>query len=259
MRMPWWLRVSERLDLARIVRRLRNDTRYLPAAERASDDEGLRMLVLATRAKAHDFELRRLPREDSVLIEDVTFNAILAKANQSLTLIAEDLGRPITTALAEQMARAHGALEQLWDERSGQYFSRNATTGALIELPTIGTFVPMWSGALPREHAARLIALLKTPGSFWPRFPVPSVPLDAPEFREAGYWKGPTWVNTAWMIVEALRENGEGELADDLRVRTVDLVAQSGFSEYFSPITGAPYGASDFSWTAALTIELLAA
>ena len=259
MPMPWWLRVSERLDLARVVRRLRNDTRYLPAAERASDDEGLRMLVLATRAKAHDFELRRMRSEDSVLIQDVAFNAILAKANRSLTLIAGELGQTVTPGLRARMGRTDGALESLWDEGSGQYFSRNATTGALMKLPTIATFLPLWSGAPARERATRLVALLKTPGAFWPRYPVPSVPLDAPGFREAGYWKGPTWLNTAWMIVEALQEYGEGDLAEDLRVRTIDLVARSGFSEYFSPITGAPHGAPDFSWTAALTIDLLTA
>ncbi|MCW2750289.1 MAG: hypothetical protein JWR83_1399, partial [Aeromicrobium sp.] len=35
--LPWWLRTVTRLHLARVVRSLRNDTRYLPAAERPSD------------------------------------------------------------------------------------------------------------------------------------------------------------------------------------------------------------------------------
>ena len=41
-------------------------------------------------------------------------------------------------------------------------------------------------------------------------------------------------------------------------MRTLDLVDRSGFSEYFSPFTGEGYGADEFSWTAALTVELLA-
>ena len=36
MRMPWWLRVAERLRLAPLLRSLRYDTRQLPASERAS-------------------------------------------------------------------------------------------------------------------------------------------------------------------------------------------------------------------------------
>jgi len=258
MPLPWWLRIAERLDLARSVRRLRNDTRYIPAAERASDDEGLRMLVLARRGKQHDFELRRMPTVGSVLIEDLAFNAILAVANRSLTLIAAALQLPVPTALTEHARRTDAAIEELWDEPTGQYYSRDAVTGELIKVPTIATFFPLWAGIPDAARTERLIALLRRPTGFWPRFPVPSVPLDAPEFREQGYWKGPTWVNTGWLIVDALHEHGYADLAEELRVALLDLVAETGFSEYFSPLTGEGYGARDFSWTAALVIDLLA-
>jgi Glycosyl hydrolase family 63 C-terminal domain len=257
MPLPWWLRLAERLDLARAVRRVRNDTRYIPAAERASDDEGLRMLVLATRGKKHDFRLKDMPAEGSVLIEDLAFNAILAVANRSLALIANEMHQPLPEALLENARRTDAALEQLWDEQSGQYYSRSAVTGELIKVPTIATFIPLWAGVPSAARAERLIELLRRPASFWPRYPVPSVPLDSPEFREAGYWKGPTWVNTGWLIVEALHQYGHGELAEELRDRILDLVANAGFSEYFSPLTGAGYGADDFSWTAALVIDLV--
>jgi hypothetical protein len=258
MPLPWWQRVAERLDVARAVRRLRNDTRYIPAAERASDDEGLRMLVLATRGKKHDFQLRQIPAVGFVLIEDLAFNAILARANRSLEVIARDVDQALPEMLSEKARRTRDALEQLWDEPSGQYYSRNAVTRELITVPTIATFIPLWAGTPSRARAERLIALLRQPARFWPRYPVPSVPLDAPEFREAGYWKGPTWVNTAWLIAEGLREYEYGDIADELRARILELVERSGFSEYFSPLTGEGYGAADFSWTAALTIDLVA-
>lgn len=254
---PWWLRMVARLHLARAVRALRNDTRYIPAAERASDDDGLRMLVLATRAKKHDFQLRRMPRDSSMLIEDLPFNAMLAAANRSLGLIARDLDSPLPSALEQHFRRTDGALEQLWDERSGQYYSRNAVTGELIKLPTIATFLPLWAGIPSRARAEQLVELLRKPDGFWPRYPVPSVPVNAPEFREAGYWMGPTWVNTTWAIVEGLREYEYVELAEELRQRVLELVEHAGFSEYFSPLTGEGYGTDDFSWTAALVVDLL--
>jgi hypothetical protein len=258
MPLPWWLRVAARLDLARTVRRIRNDTRYIPAAERPSDDDGLRMLVLATRAKKYNFRLDRMPRRRSVLIEDLSFNAILAAANRSLKLIARDLDRPFSSALQKNFRRTDAALEQLWDEPSGQYYSRDAVTGELIKVPTIATFLPLWAGTPSRVRVERLIELLHKPTSFWPRYPVPSVPVDAPQFREAGYWKGPTWVNMSWSIAEGLREYEHFELAEELRLRILELVEHAGFSEYFSPLTGEGYGADDFSWTAALVVDLLA-
>jgi glycogen debranching enzyme len=102
-----------------------------------------------------------------------------------------------------------------------------------------------------------LLALLQDPARFWPFAPVPSVPLDAPEFDPTRYWKGPTWVNTSWAVLQGLRAHGRADLADDLRARTIDLVARAGPCEYFSPIDGEGLGAEDFSWTAALTLDLL--
>src|SRR6185436_746689 len=119
------------------------------------------------------------------------------------------------------------------------------------------TFMPLWAGVVAAERRRRLLALLADPDRYWPRFPVPSVAIDAKEFDANRYWRGPTWVNTNWIIVEGLRDAGEHTLADELRARTLDLVEQSGFAEYFSALNGRGHGASEFSWTAALTLDLL--
>jgi hypothetical protein len=35
------------------------------------------------------------------------------------------------------------------------------------------------------------------------------------------------------------------------------MVAKSGSAEYFDPLNGEPAGATNFSWTAALTVDFL--
>ena len=247
-RMPWYLRVAERAHLARLLRSLRYDTRYLPATERASDDDGLRMLALAVHAKRYDFDLRRMPRTGSVLIEDVGFNAFFAAANRALRSLGADLGE------LEPDIDAHAAaIEELWHAPTGQYCSRDAVTHRPLLQPTIATFLPLLTGT---EHAAELVEVLRDPARYWPAHPVPSVPVDAVGFQERRYWKGPTWVNTNWAIVEGLRYQGHSEPAAELRRRTLALVDEHGFAEYFSPLTGDGHGAPEFSWTAALTVDL---
>jgi hypothetical protein len=248
-RMPWYLRVAERLHLARLLRSLRYDTRYLPATERASDDDGLRMLALAIHARRYDFDLRRMPRTGSVLIEDVGFNAFFAAANRALRSLGADLGE------LEPDIDAHAAaIEDLWHGPTGQYCSRDAVTHQPLLQPTIATFLPLLTGT---GHVAELVELLGDPERYWPAYPVPSVPVGAGEFQEHRYWKGPTWVNTNWAIIEGLRYQGRAELADELRRRTLALVDEHGFAEYFSPFTGDGHGAPEFSWTAALTVDLV--
>jgi hypothetical protein len=256
MSKPWWLRVTLELRLARVARLFRRDTRYAPAAERLSDDDGLRMLVLAHRAKRYDFELRRMPPKDSVLIEDLAFNAFLVVANRAITQIADELDVGIDPELERRFPTTLAALDELWDEASGQYYSRNATTGALIMVPTVATFLPLWAG-MATDRAARLVGHLADGSGYWPRYPIPSVPTNHRAFDADRYWKGPTWVNTNWAIIQGLRDCGADDVADELRSRTLELTDRHGFAEYFSALTGEGFGAEDFSWTAALVLDLL--
>jgi hypothetical protein len=253
---PWWLRAALRLHLARIARLFRRDTRFAPAAERTSDDDGLRMLVLVRRAKRHGFDLTRMPPRESVLIEDLAFNALLAAANRSLEEIARELALTLDPELVQRFRATDTAIETLWDERTRQYYSRDAVNGRLIKLPTVATFLPLWARPAP-DRVAALVELLRDDSGYWPRYPVPSVPTDADHFEVSRYWKGPTWVNMNWAIIEGLRACGEDAIAEELRARTLRLVEHSGFAEYFSALTGEGYGAPEFSWTAALTRDLV--
>jgi hypothetical protein len=248
MRMPWWLRTAERLRLAPLLRALRYDTRQLPASERASDDDGLRMLALAVHLSHHDFDLARIPRDDrAVLVEDLAFNAFFAAANRALRTLTD-----VDDLVTDIDAQAD-ALELLWHDPTHEYCSRDAITHAPMSDRTIATFLPLLtSGARVDE----LVDRLQDAAAYWPAYPVPSVPLEARHFQDHRYWAGPTWVNTNWAIVEALARRGQPELADDLRQRTLRLVDVAGFAEYFSPTDGTGHGTPEFSWTAALTIDL---
>ena len=93
--------------------------------------------------------------------------------------------------------------------------------------------------------------------AFGPAFPVPSVPLDSADFDPDRYWQGPTWVNTNWLVIQGLETYGFNDHADALRETTLEMVSRSGFAEYFDPNTAEPLGAHNFSWTAALVVDLL--
>jgi hypothetical protein len=248
MRMPWWVRAAERLHLAALLRSLRYDTKQLPANERASDDDGLRMLALAIHLSHHDFDLARIPRDDrAVLVEDVAFNAFFAAANESLRRLV-DVGE-----LARDIDAQADALELLWYEPRHEYCSRHAVTHEPMIDRSIATFLPL---LVSDEHVDGLVERLQDPAAYWPAYPVPSVPLEARHFQDHRYWAGPTWVNTNWAVIEALHRRSHHDVATDLRDRTLALVDASGFAEYFSPTTGTGHGAPEFSWTAALTIDL---
>ncbi|GAB2331087.1 hypothetical protein STREPTOSP366_62390 [Streptomyces variabilis] len=86
---------------------------------------------------------------------------------------------------------------------------------------------------------------------------VPSSDLTGPAFDATRYWRGPAWFNTAWLVERGLRTHGRGARARSLREAVVAEAGRTGFAEYVDPLTGEGRGARQFSWTAALALDLL--
>jgi glycogen debranching enzyme len=72
-------------------------------------------------------------------------------------------------------------------------------------------------------------------------------------------WRGPTWVNINYLLIEGLKRSGYEELARDLRRRTLDLISRNDdIYEYYHPETGdnPPRAAATFGWSSAVFIDL---
>ena len=91
---------------------------------------------------------------------------------------------------------------------------------------------------------------------FWDGVPLPSVALDDPAHTSQEtfwglrrIWRGPSWVNAAWLVWTGLNRLGYADEAADLRDRLVAVVLRSGLREYYHPRSGAGMGARDFGWS----------
>ena len=91
------------------------------------------------------------------------------------------------------------------------------------------------------------------------RFIVPSHDPADPRFEAKRYWRGPAWLVMNYMIADGLRREGETAVADHIVRSSLELITQSGFAEYYDPLTGEPCGGGRFTWTAAMVIEFLEA
>ena len=60
-----------------------------------------------------------------------------------------------------------------------------------------------------------------------------------------------------WLIIDGLQRYGYHDHAAVLRESTLEMIEKAGFYEYFNPLDGTPAGVANFSWTAALAIDLL--
>lgn len=254
---PWWIATIEKLHLDSTINFIRRDTRRVNPGQRISNMEALLLWDVVRRLRRKHYDIDKILHRTLFCTEDISFNSILVRNNEVLKIIAKTLKRKLPQELLESMKHTEIALEELYDETTGQYYSRDFITHKLIIEPTIGTLMPLYAGSISKERAQRLVDVLLDHKRFWLHHPVPSVPLNSECFSAERYWQGPSWINTNWLIIEGLERYGFKEIAEDLRQRSIKMVENAGPYEYFSPIDGTGLGAENFSWTAALTLDLL--
>lgn len=225
-------------------------------------------------------------------VEDPSFNALLIASEHALARIAHELGAAGTARHARAERLTAALVERLWDPAEGMFFCRDLRggdpdpgrdqrggeadrsrglrggppepggrppAGALIRERGVSGLVPLLLPGLPREVAAGLVRTLRGPhfGLGGATRLAPSYDLLGEEFDPHRYWRGPAWFNTSWLLERGLRQHGEQAGADALRRAVLEIADSSDFAEYVDPYTGEACGATGFSWTAALTLDLL--
>lgn len=253
----WWIRFMQKTRLSNIVTLFRRDTRSVPANERFSNVEVLALFDVQMRLKRKAYDSDRILTRSMFAIEDLGFNSILIRANTHLKSIARTLGEDVPDSLLESMRRTEKELEELWHDVSGQYYSRDFVTHNLILESSIACLLPLYAGSITTERAKQLVKQIENEHNFGLSYPIPSVPKSSAWFDPRRYWQGPTWVNTNWLIIDGLKRYGFNEHAQLLTDLTLEMIKKNGCYEYFDPTTGLHAGADNFSWTAALAIDLI--
>lgn len=255
--LPWWIRAIEVSHLEFLFKFVRRDTRTVPLDERFDTIEVLAMFDVQRRLKRKAYDTDKILNHSLFAIEDLTFNSILVRANEHLRNIAKSIRTEVPDELQQSMAKTVKAFDMLWDQYAEDYFSRDFITHRLLKTPSIAGLMPLYAGCISKERAHTLINKLESEHIFGTAWPIPSVPANASQFNARRYWQGPTWVNTNWLIIDGLRRYGYADHADALTESTLEMIQNGGCAEYFDPLTGEPLGADNFSWTAALAIDLL--
>ena len=154
---------------------------------------------------------------------------------------------------------AEAMLAQMWDPSAGLFWACHPAGRKRVDVRTPFSLFPLLTGRMPAEVNQRLAAHLTDEREFWPRYPVPTVALNDPKYDSQTMWRGPTWVNVNYLLMEGLQRAGFGALARQLRQRTLDMMlGDKDICEYYQPETGEtpPRAASTFGWSSALFIEM---
>ena len=206
-------------------------------------------ILLVWRNRQLGFDLRRVRDAGGPVCCEVMTNVL-----HNLSRLA--LGEPSLTPVI---------VERMYDEAAGLFrplavpetHERIAVTWAALS--------PLALPDLPEAIGRRLVEQhLLDVESFWTPLPPPSVAASDPTFSvedQSGlgfrrYWRGPTWVNAAWMLWLGLVRLGYAEHATELVRRLTGAIELARLREYYDPLTGQGMGAVDFGWSA-LIMEMV--
>jgi hypothetical protein len=249
-----WLLAHRDLDGDRLIWIVQPDESGLDASPQfdavwgpeAHGLPGFALLVEHNRHRGYD--LRRVIDGGRPVVCEVMTNVIHA-----LSLAA--LGRHSLTPTI---------IERMYDESAGLF--RPLVVPVPRKTPTLtwASLSPLALPDLPESIGRRLVEQhLLDPERYWLPVPLPSVPAGDPSFerRESTlgirrYWRGPTWVNSTWLVWLGLVRLGYQDQAGELARRLRGAVAASGLREYYDPYDGRGLGATSFGWST-LILELI--
>lgn len=228
---------------------------------RPSDGDYDRYVYLVDLFRRCDYDEAQIRDTCPFLVQDPLFNAVLCRANESLVEIARLIGESPDLPLAWTEKTAGAIRRKLWHPGHKIFDCYDMVSDTAIDVDTSAGFLPLFAGAATKEQAEDLYERLDS-ASFCGLhqgncFTVPNYDTQRDGFDRANYWRGPVWININWMLAHGLRRYGYTLKADSLQKDLLQLTLRFGFYEYFDSFDGTGYGSHDFSWTAALFIDLV--
>jgi glycogen debranching enzyme len=258
---PRWLDLLRSITPADLPEFQRVDQELVGAEERPSDLDYERYVHLVNLGRRANWDQRVLMETSPFCVQDVLTNSVLLRADEDLIWLGEQIGEDTSEIEQYRSTAVEAFSDRFWSEDLGLFLDYDVRAQSSIPVNTAMTFLPLWAGVATPEQANSLLAHLRDPNEYWfeqgEGFLVSTTARTEPDWSANRYWRGPIWVLMNWFLHGGLVRYGEKELATRVGHDTVQVIEKGGYGEYFNPYNANPCGASEFSWTAALLLDLL--
>ena len=235
----------------------RRDTQHVDASQRPHEAEYDRYLWLVQRFRDLGWDNSKLHDASPFRVVDPGFNAILIRSDRDLADLADSLDQP---ALAEEAraraGKAQAAFGDLWSDKLGQFVCFDRAAGELVNSASVGGLLPLVAVLGSEAQQDALVRTIERWRSRT-RLGIPSHDPQDSRFEAKRYWRGPAWLVVNTLIADGLARAGRSEAAAQINADSLRCVSEGGFAEYYDPLTGEGLGGGEFTWTAAMVVELL--
>ncbi len=158
-------------------------------------------------------------------------------------------------ALAENM------MKYLYCKKDSIFYDVSLETGEFIKVVTPASFLPLWAGIeLEKKQKDKLLRkYLLNKKCMMGDVPFPSVAYNDPRYEHDKWWRGPTWISAAWLMLETLDRLGLYKERQDAADKLWKMIVKDGkMHELFDSQTGEGLGNEQQGWTCGIFLRLLA-
>ncbi len=143
-------------------------------------------------------------------------------------------------------------VDKLWNGK--QFVARHAITHEPVKGDSSLVFMPLILGErLPKAMRDRLIEQLRR---FQTANGIATEHPDSDYYEADGYWRGPIWAPSTYILVDGLLACGEKEFAYEISRKFCDMAQQYGMAENFDALSGEALRDRAYTWTASVFLLL---
>ncbi|MFP2994727.1 trehalase family glycosidase [Spongiivirga sp. MCCC 1A20706] len=262
---PIWDGIFENLDSPEYDFE-RRDTSHVNPEQRPTKREYDHYLHIIDIAKKYKYDDQKIAAHSPFLVQDPLFNAMLIKSNEALIMLYGLLGGDnikIKQLEKWQEKAVFQMNKKLFDEDLNAYVYYDLRNKKHIRLISSSSFTPLFAGIPSKKDAENLVNTLVSRFGGEDRYLCASFDPTSTHFRPKKYWRGPVWINLNWILFRGLKRYEFKDLARRVKEDSVQLVSKNGYYEYFDcrkevlDSGNGAYGGNNFSWSAALLIDML--
>lgn len=245
---------------------VRRDTTHVDASQRPSKREYDHYLHIIDIAKEHNYSDKKIAELSPFLVQDPLFNTMLIKSNQSLIDLYNLIGNnqdKVKQIQKWQDKAIKSFNEKLFDSVLGVYIHYDLRNEKPLRHISSSSFSPLFAKIPTKEQAASLVNVMLEKFGNDNQYLCASFDPTSQRFNPKKYWRGPVWINLNWILYNGLKDYGYNDIAQRVKKDTVEIIEKVGFYEYFDSRKeeykngNGGYGGNDFSWSAALLIDML--
>ena len=211
-------------------------------------------ITLLNQFKKLNYNPNKLYSNSMFNVVDIGFNSIFLKASKDLLEIAK-LYNLNFKDLNKKIFKTESSLLKMYNKKKNIFYSYDLKNKFFINIPSISNYFILFADLNNKKVNKKIIESLKKYNQK-EKYIFSSIKPDHKSFEEKRYWRGPVWINTNWIIYQSLK-NKDKVYAKKIKDKTIKLIEEKNFFEYYSCKNAETLGANNFSWSSALYLDLI--